>query len=103
MFAIEIHSEVRPDKRDEFLQAISTLRPPGDADGGCVAQGVYEARAEPNRFLWVEQWPDQTQLQQRLRSPKFRALLGAVRVLGVVSTVQTVEVTPWIEQTPDNL
>jgi len=101
LVGIEIRSEVRPEKREEFLQALESLRPPADGEGGCLSQGLYEARGRPNQFLWVEHWPDQAQVQLRLRSERFRALIGAVRVLGTVDGIQVVEVATWRQVAED--
>ena len=92
---IEISVEVKPDKREEFLQAIESLKPVGVEGADCVSYEVLEDREQNNRFFWVERWPDHDRLQARLRSDRFRALLGAVRVLGTVEDIQTVVATPW--------
>ena len=95
MVGIEISVEVRPDKRDEFLQAIETLRPLGEEGKHCDCQEIYEDRGQRNRFLWVERWQDNGLLENRLGSDRFRALLGAVRVLGIVGDMQVVVATVW--------
>ena len=90
MIGIEIEMEVRPRKRSEFLQALESLVPSGEGAGACVSCAVYENVDHHNRFLWVERWPDREQLQQRLSSDPFRALMGAVRVLADDSRMEVV-------------
>ena len=97
MVGIEISVEVRPNKRDEFLQAIETLRPLGEEGKHCDSQEIYEDHGQRNRFLWVERWQNNTLLETRLGSDRFRALLGAVRVLGIVGDMQVVAATGWHE------
>ena len=81
MLGIEIRVEVRPDKRDEFLQAIETLQTMNKGDQEtCVSQNIYQERGHNTRFLWVERWVERSRLEDRLRSESFHALLGAVRV-----------------------
>lgn len=95
MVGIEISVEVKPEKREEFLQAIESLKPVGVEGAECVSYEVLEDREQKNRFLWVERWPDHDRLQARLHSDTFHVLLGAVRVLGSVEDMQTIVATPW--------
>ncbi len=97
MVGIEISVEVRPNKRDEFLQAIETLRPLGEEGKHCDSQEIYEDHGQRNRFLWVERWQNNTLLETRLGSDRFRALLGAVKVLGSVGDIQLVVASEWTE------
>ena len=99
MVGIEINVEVRPDKRDEFLQAVETLRPLGEEGKHCESQEIYEDHGQRNHFLWVERWRDDGRLRTRLSSDRFRALLGAVKVLGSVEDMQVVVATGWAEAT----
>ena len=59
----------------------------GELEGleGCE---VFEDLRDHDRFLWVEQWQDRSQLEHRVNSGTFRALLGAMRVLTVENLVQ---------------
>ena len=98
MVGIEISVEVRPEKRDEFLQAVETLSPLGEEGKQCQSQEIYEDHGQRNRFLWVERWQDNEKLQARLDSDRFRALLGAVRVLGTVEDMQLVAATRWADR-----
>ena len=102
MVGIEINVEIRPEKRDEFLQAVETLGPLGEEGKDCESQEIYEDHGQRNRFLWIERWPDDALLQRRLCSDRFRALLGAVKVLGTVEDMQLVVATGWIEPRAPN-
>ena len=97
MVGIEISIEVRPDKRAEFLQAVETLRPLGEEGKHCHSQEIYEDHEQRNRFLWVERWQNDDLLETRLCSDRFRALLGAVKVLGTVGNMQLVVASEWTE------
>jgi len=104
MVGIEISVEVRPEKRDEFLQAVETLRPLGEEGKHCESQEIYEDHGQRNRFLWVERWQDNDRLQARLDSDRFHALLGAVKVLGSVEDMQVVAANGWTEASnPDDV
>ena len=65
MFGIEIRVEVRPDKRDEFLRAVETLRSASGEDDGLVSPTIYQARGQTNRFIWTERWTDRFPLEKR--------------------------------------
>ena len=96
MVGIEIRVDVRPEKRDEFLQAVEALQAMTRRDReACVSQNIYQERGHQTRFLWVERWAERANLEARLESDPFRALLGAVRVLGVVSDMEVVEAADW--------
>jgi len=83
MIGLEIHIDIAPGKRKEFLQTVETLleeRPVADSD--CADRAVFERHGEPDRFLWHENWEDRSALEAHLASAEFRTLLGALRVLG---------------------
>jgi quinol monooxygenase YgiN len=83
MIGLEIHIDIAPGKRKEFLQTVETLleeRPV--ADSACADRAVFERHGAPDRFLWHENWEDREALEAHLASAEFRTLLGALRVLG---------------------
>lgn len=97
MVGIEIQIEVKPEKRPEFLQAVESLQRTVGSEAACESQHVYEERGHPNQFLWVERWTDTEEIRARLRSAKFRSLMGAIRVLGMASELSVVESQDWFE------
>lgn len=97
MVGIEIQIEVKPEKRPEFLQAVESLQRAVGYEAACESQHVYEERGQPNQFLWVERWSDTDEIRARLRSAKFRSLMGAIRVLGTTSELNVVESRDWFE------
>lgn len=86
---IQITVDVRPESREEFLQAMETLRPADTLPSDESFSGLFEDRKHRNRFLLIEQWSDPHQLDQRLQSDRFHAVIGAVTVLGTVLHVFT--------------
>jgi len=98
LFGIEIRVEVRPDKTEEFLQAVETLRSTSGEDEGLVSQTIYQESGQTNRFIWIERWADRHPLESRLRSEPFRVLLGAVRVLGMRNDMELIESKHWTDQ-----
>jgi len=58
---------------------------------GCVSRTLFEKVGDFNRFLWVERWTDSEALEDYLCSDIFRALLGAIDVLGELESRQIIE------------
>ena len=91
MFGLQIMVTIKSGNRKEFIQAIDML---------CSKQGIHRDRADdyifeavdtPNRFFYLKQWTDRRLLENFLKSDRFRALLGAIQVLGKLTTIQIVE------------
>lgn len=83
MIGLEIHIEIAPGKRKEFLQtAEDLLRQPSRGESACVDRAIFEKHGAPDHFLWQEDWEDREALDAYLASGDFRTLLGALRVLG---------------------
>lgn len=83
MIGLEIHIDIAPGKRKEFLQTVEALlaeRPV--ADSACADRAVFERHGDPDRFLWHENWEDRSALEAHMASAEFRTLLGALRALG---------------------
>ena len=83
MIGLEIHIDIAPGKRQEFLQTVETLleeRPV--VDSACADRAVFERHGAPNHFLWHENWEDRSALEAHLTSAEFHTLLGALQVLG---------------------
>ena len=95
MIGLEIHIDIAPGKRKEFLQTVESLlaeRPV--ADSACADRAVFERHGAPDRFLWHENWEDRASLEAHLASAEFRTLLGALRVLGQTHDVRIVQPEP---------
>jgi len=57
----------------------------------CLKRRVYEEAHLPTNLLLVEQWSDKAAMNSYLSSDQFRALLGAVKVLGKMVDVRIFE------------
>lgn len=92
MKGLEIHIEVRPEKRQEFLQAMGWLVERENRLTDVKSVSVFEKYGGPNQFLWVEHWQTDEELRTRLKSESFHALQGAIQVLGKLSSMRIVDV-----------
>jgi quinol monooxygenase YgiN len=59
----------------------------------CLERRVYEDAISPTHLLLVEQWLDKQAMNSYLSSERFRALIGAVKVLGQLVDVRVSEAT----------
>jgi quinol monooxygenase YgiN len=67
------------------------LQPAGDRQRSCRRLRVLEAVDTPNQFFYLKQWTDQRLLDNYLKTNRFKALLGAIQVLGKLKTIRLVE------------
>jgi quinol monooxygenase YgiN len=61
---------------------------------GRTEQQLFEEVGKPDHFLWREQWNDTKSLESYFHSNNFRALLGAVLVLGKLDEINMGELSP---------
>jgi quinol monooxygenase YgiN len=87
---LEIEFRVNEEKRRELSQSISSLR--SARAPGRIQTLVYAEMAEPDRYIWVEEWSDEGKLEHYLTTNSFRAVMGGLRVLGTVLRYRIVEI-----------
>ena len=59
----------------------------------CLERRAYEDAMAPTHLLLVEQWLDEGAMNSYLSSERFRALIGAVKVLGELVDIRVSETT----------
>jgi len=91
MVGLQIMVTIPSGNRQEFLQAIDMLCSQQATHSDRADDYVLEAVDTPNRFFFLKQWPDRKSLDYFLKTDRFRALLGAIQVLGKLKTIQLVE------------
>lgn len=84
MVGLKILTTIRPDKRIEFLQAFQMLEELGQLGDSRIDLGLFEQITEANTFLWLEHWADDESLANYCLGTKFRAVLGAIDVMGAI-------------------
>ena len=77
-----------PANRRELLLALEEFRQRVLSEPGCTACQVLEDTSDLNHFVWTEWWLDQARADLAIERPRFRALLGAVKLLGAVETAE---------------
>ncbi len=91
MVGLEILVNIQSGKRQEFLQAVDMFCNRQAIDNPGTGSTVFEAVGTPNQFFWLEQWTDRRSLDDYLKTERFKALLGAIEVLGELERMQVVE------------
>ena len=76
--------------RRELILTLEGLKDRIVASETDCACEVLEDLAVPNRFLWSEWWPSPEECEIAQASDRFRALLGAIKVLGSLESVRLV-------------
>jgi quinol monooxygenase YgiN len=92
MVGLEIVIRIYPQKRREFLQAAELFSEAGKEKEGRMSCHVYEDIATPNRFFWVDRWRDGKSMAEHFKSGYFKALMGAIEVLGELESRQEIRV-----------
>ena len=82
MIGLEILVKIQPEKRAEFLQVFDMLKTIDHLEERRVTLELFEQIKEPNTFLWLEHWNNGESLAGYYEENKFRALMGAIDVLG---------------------
>jgi quinol monooxygenase YgiN len=91
MVGLQIMVTIQSGNRQEFLQAIDMLCSREATHSDRAENCVFETVDKPNQFLYFEQWTDRKLLEYFLKTDRFRALLGAIEVLGKLTSIQLVE------------
>ncbi len=91
MIGLELCVRSEAAHHTELLQTLQNLRQQAVGEGSSHECRVYEDLSGSHRFLWLQWWRTQQQLEDYLRSVGFRTLLGAIKVLGTLESARTVE------------
>ena len=92
MTGLEISVLVRPEKRKEFLNAIDLLSAREIELQDLRSIEVFEQCGKQNHFLWIERWASDALAEERKNSNAFHALLGAIKILGELRSLDIVTV-----------
>ena len=99
MIIMTIVVKVKPEKEEEFLQAIRSLHTGQDKEKGLISSTLYQEMDDPAGFRLLQEWNIQEDLEAYLSKEKFRVLLGALKVLGVKSEIRYSRKTEIPDQT----
>lgn len=91
MIGLELTVRCEAKHRVEFLPTLQNLS--NESSGGASGSEcrVFEELGHANRFLWLQWWRSQRELEAYLTSKGFRTLMGAIKVLGKLDAARIVE------------
>jgi quinol monooxygenase YgiN len=88
MITMTVLVKIKPDKREEFLQAMLSLDAAGEKHQGLKKSRLYEEMNDRTGFSLVYEWETQQDLDSYTGTEEFRVLLGALKVLGQKSEIK---------------
>jgi quinol monooxygenase YgiN len=71
MIDLQAYMEVKPDRRDEFLEKVQDIIIGSRAEEGNVSYVLYEEAGNTNRFVMLEEWKDQAAIDAHNQAPHF--------------------------------
>lgn len=81
MATILITAQIEPDQRHELVQMCKSWLS-DQLPSACLERRLYEDVIAPTHLLLAEEWSDDQAMNFYLSSEQFRAVVGAVKVLG---------------------
>lgn len=84
MVGFQILVKIHQNHRSEFLQAFDMVKKYDQLSGVREKVELYEMVNEFNTFLWLEQWANAESLNHYCQSNRFKAMMGAVSILGEI-------------------
>ncbi len=91
MIGILVRAQVEADQRRELMQMCKSWIASNHLPAACLERRLYENVISPTHLLLVEQWLDAAAMNSYLSSERFRALIGAIKVLGELVDVRISE------------
>ncbi len=81
MSTVNILLRVRPEKRDEFLQAIRSIQGSLKEEADLSRSSLYQDMNDSHVFHLNEEWAAQDSMERYIRSERFSVLMGALKAL----------------------
>jgi quinol monooxygenase YgiN len=75
------------------MQMFKETSQPNRLPAACSERRLYEEAIAPTNLLLIEHWSDEVAMHSYLSSEQFRALIGAVKVLGELVDIRISEAT----------
>jgi quinol monooxygenase YgiN len=89
MVKFAVYARIRPDKQDEFVEALREYLPTVSAERGTVRYDVYRGEGDRTSFLFTETYVDEDAEQAHVQSAAFKSYIERIR--------------PWLAEPPQVL
>jgi quinol monooxygenase YgiN len=93
MFTYQIKIEIKPYKRDEFVNSMRSFLGKIRKEKGCLDFSVYQDSDNENTHLVVGEWETRQAMEKHFQTHEFELLIGAARVLGETFSMNRAEVS----------
>ena len=81
MTLVTLRMTVRPEKRNDVIEAMRGMLEPTRVERGCLSYRLYEEVGNGNALILVEEWETQEDLERHLRTDNQRQLLALMDLL----------------------
>ncbi|WP_320042593.1 putative quinol monooxygenase [uncultured Desulfobacter sp.] len=81
MIAVRITLDVLPEKQLELMQTLFSLINPVGKEPGCKSYKVCRDIKDKNGFCLFEEWENREDLEQHIKTLRFKVLLGTRTLL----------------------
>jgi hypothetical protein len=92
VFTLRLLARVPGEKRQEFLESLTTLT--AKEKGGLGRKLLLKDVTDETLYCWMGDCDSAEELKEFVRSDTFRAIRGAAQVLGTLEDVTIVEIRP---------
>lgn len=81
MITMTVFVKVKPEKQEEFLQAMCSFKKDQGIQEGLRKSILFKETDDQNGYSLIYEWETQEDCERYLGAEKFRVLLGALKVL----------------------
>ena len=85
---VNVLLRVRPEKREELLQALQSIQKNLKAEGDLSKSTLYQYMTDSSVFYLIQEWATQDSMERYIRSEPFSVLMGMLKVLCVESEIK---------------
>ena len=89
MLIIHVRTVIKPESREAFLAAAREVIAQTRREPGSLSYSCYEDIAEPNVFIFYEEWRAQADIDAHLAQPYTQGLLAAAAQWVMVTPTMT--------------
>ena len=90
MVILKISTTIHVDKMVEFEQAVDYILQSDKNSRESIYRGMYRDWQNDNALMYLEEWETNEELQKHISSDLFKSLLGAMKVLGDVTSAEII-------------
>ena len=80
MILMTVHVRVAPEKRQYAIETFNAMIGPVSVSPGCQFCSLYTDVDNDDRLFLLEQWKEQKQFEDHVRSPHFRYIFGILEL-----------------------